>query len=91
MINRVLSVLYILFDTYSYLLSLFLYLNNTISKIELQNTIVEYSLFEGKAKPANTAEFRKTVLEIENSILQISNKQACRSVKENMNENRKKL
>jgi len=64
-----------------WLTALFLYLNNAISKIELQNTFVEYSLFSGKAKPANIAEFRKTVLEIEKNILQIAGKQLHRSVK----------
>ena len=64
-----------------WLLALFLYLNNAISKAELKNTIVEISLFEGKAKPANIAEFRKTVLEIENNISQIAYKQIERSAK----------
>ena len=67
-----------------WLTALFLYLNNAISKIELQNTFVEYSLFSGKAKPANLAEFRKTVFEIENKILQIAGKQLHRSVKNNI-------
>ena len=61
-----------------WLMSLFLYLNNAISKTELQNTFVEYSLFSGKTKPANLIEFRKTILEIEKVISQIANKQINR-------------
>jgi len=61
-----------------WLMALFLYLNNAISKTELQNTIVEYSLFSGKAEPADIAEFRKTILEIEKVISQIANKQVYR-------------
>jgi hypothetical protein len=64
-----------------WLMALFLYLNDAISKTELQNTFVEYSLFSGKAKPANLAEFRKTVLEIEKVILQITAKQLYREIK----------
>jgi len=70
-----------------WLRALHLYLDNVISKTELQNTIVEYSLFTGKAKPANLAEFRKTVLEIEKNILQIANKQICRSIKNKTQKN----
>ena len=64
-----------------WLMALLLYLNDSISKTELQNTFVEYSLFTGKAEPADIAEFRKTILEIENNILQIANKQIERSAK----------
>ena len=64
-----------------WLAALFLYLNNAISKTELQNIFVEYSLFSGKAKPANLAEFRKVVSEIEKKIIEISNKQICREIK----------
>ena len=64
-----------------------LYLDNAISKTELQNTFVEYSLFSGKAKPANLAEFRKIVLEIERNILEISNKQICREIKNKLGKN----
>jgi hypothetical protein len=64
-----------------WLMALFLYLNDAISKTELQNTIVEYSLFSGKTKPANLAAFRKTILEIEKVILQITNKQLYREIK----------
>ena len=64
-----------------WLTALYLYLNNAISKAELQHTFVEYSLFSGKAKAANLAIFRKTVLEIEKNILQITNKQIYRNVK----------
>jgi len=38
-------------------------------------------LFSGKTKPANHAEFRKAILEIEKVILQIANKQIYRDVK----------
>ena len=62
-------------------MALFLYLNNAVSKTELQNTLVEYSLFTGKPKPANIADFRKTVLDIEKNLLQITNKQICRGAK----------
>jgi hypothetical protein len=66
-----------------WLMAMYFYLENDISKTELQNAFVEYSLFSGKAKPANFAEFRKTILEIEKNIVQITNKQICRSVKAN--------
>ena len=69
-----------------WLRALHLYLDNAISKTELQNTVVEYSLFTGKSKPANFAEFRKTVLEIEKNIMQITNKQICRDVKKQCSE-----
>jgi len=64
-----------------WLMALFLYLNNAISKTELQKTFVKYSLFSGKPEPANLAEFRKVVLEIEEVISQISNKQIVRGIK----------
>jgi len=66
-----------------WLMALFLYLNKAISKAELENAFVEYSLFTGKSKPANIAIFRKVILEIEEVILQIAIKQINR-------ENRKK-
>ncbi|MDR0714066.1 MAG: hypothetical protein LBF89_07410, partial [Bacteroidales bacterium] len=53
-----------------WLTALFLYLNKAISKMELQNAFIEYSLFSGKPKPANIHEFRKTVIEIEANIMQ---------------------
>ena len=61
-----------------WLMALFLYLNESISKAELENSFVEYSLFTGKSKPANIAIFRKVVLEIEEVISQINNKQINR-------------
>ena len=61
-----------------WLMALLSYLNNKISKTELQNTFVEYSLFTGKPKPANFAEFRKIVLEIETVIFEINRKQINR-------------
>ena len=64
-----------------WLMAIYLYLEDAISKVELQNIFVEYSLFAGKATPANFAKFRKIVFEIENSILQIANKQICRDIK----------
>jgi hypothetical protein len=64
-----------------WLTALFLYLNKAISKMELQNAFIEYSLFSGKPKPANIPEFRKTVIEIETNIMQIANKQIHRSIK----------
>jgi hypothetical protein len=64
-----------------WLMALYSYLDNAISKTELQNIFVEYSLFSGKSKPANFTAFRKTVLDIEKNILQITNKQICREVK----------
>jgi hypothetical protein len=65
----------------NYLTAMYLYLENAISKTELQDSFVEYSLFTGKTKPANFALFRKTVLEIEKMILQIAAKQLERSVR----------
>jgi hypothetical protein len=70
-----------------WLMALLLYLNNAVSKTELQNTVVEYSLFTGKAKQANLAEFRKTVLDIEKNILQITDKQIYREVKTKLGKN----
>jgi hypothetical protein len=64
-----------------WLMALYSYLDNTISKTELQNIFVEYSLFSGKEKPANLTEFRKTILEIEKNILEITNKQISRGFK----------
>jgi len=61
--------------------ALYLYLNNAISKTELQKAFVEYSLFTGKPEPANLAEFRKDMIEIEKVISQIANKQINREVK----------
>jgi len=57
------------------------YLDDSISKIEVQNAFVEYSLFTGKPRPADIAEFRKVVVEIEESILEITNKQLSREMK----------
>ena len=68
----------------NWLTALYLYLDNGISKTELQNTIVEYSLFSGKAKPANLAIFRKTMLDIEKCILEIAHKQINRHIKSNL-------
>ena len=64
-----------------WLMALFLYLNHSISKKELQKAFVEYSLFTGKPVPADIAEFRKVVLEIEEVILQIANKQINREIR----------
>ena len=64
-----------------WLMAMCLYLNNTISKTELQNSFVEYSMFTGKSQPANFAIFRKVILEIEQNILEISHKQICRDVR----------
>jgi hypothetical protein len=61
-----------------WLMALLLYLKNSISKTELQKRFVEYSLFTGKPEPADIAEFRKVVLEIEEVISQIANKQIKR-------------
>jgi hypothetical protein len=70
-----------------WLMALYLYLDNAVSKTALQNTFVEYSLFSGKVKPANLTEFRKVVLEIEKNILQITNKQIYRNLKNKAREN----
>ena len=64
-----------------WLAAMYLYLNNSISKTELQNSFIEYSLFTGKSKPANFAVFRKIVLEIERVVLEIANKQINRYIK----------
>ena len=69
----------------NWLMSLLLYLNNSISKTELQNSFVEYSLFSGKHEPTDIAEFRKVILEIEDLILQIANKQINRNIKKGRN------
>jgi len=68
-----------------WLSALYLYLEKAISKTELQNTFVEYSLFTGKAQPANLTEFVKTILEIEKLILQITNKQINREIRKKIN------
>ena len=64
-----------------WLMAMFSYLENDISKVELQNIFVEISLFSGKVTPANFAKFRKIVLEIESNIIQITNKQIYRNIK----------
>jgi hypothetical protein len=64
-----------------WLTALYLYIDNAISKTELQNTFVEYSLFSGKAKPANLSEFREIILDVEKNISQIMHKQICRDAK----------
>ena len=64
-----------------WLSALFLYLNNAISKTQLQKSFVEYTFFTGTSKPANFFEFRKTVLNIERIIFQINEKQMFRSIK----------
>ena len=61
--------------------ALSLYLDNSISKTKLQKNFVEYSFVTGKYEPADIAEFRKVVIEIEESILQITNKQMNREMK----------
>jgi tRNA U34 5-methylaminomethyl-2-thiouridine-forming methyltransferase MnmC len=63
------------------------YLDNSISKTEVRNAFVEYSLFTGKPKPADIAEFRKVVAEIEENILQITNKQMNREIKKKYSQN----
>jgi len=68
-----------------WLMALFLYLNDAISKTELQNTFVEYSLFTGKSEPANLIHFGRTVWEVEKMILEIANKQKNREVKKKLN------
>ena len=67
-----------------WLMALFLYVNNSISKTELQNTFVEYSLFTGKAQPADLAQFGNTIWEVEKMILEIANKQINREIKKNL-------
>ena len=65
-----------------WLMALFLYLNNSISKTKLQNIFVEYSLFTGEIKPANLTLFVKTIWEVEKMILEIANKQINREIKD---------
>jgi len=64
-----------------WLMAMYLYLENSISKVELQNVFVEYSVFAWKVTPANFSKFRKIILEIEDCILQITNKQIYRNIK----------
>jgi hypothetical protein len=64
-----------------WLIALFLYLHNELTKTELQTIMVEYSLFSGKPKPANFSEFRKTMIEIEQLLTEITNKQILREIK----------
>jgi len=61
-----------------WIMAFFLYLNNNITKKELQNTFVEFNMFSGKPKPANFAKFRKIILQIENKIAEITIKQYIR-------------
>ena len=75
----------------NWLMVLLLYFNNSISKTELKNAFVEYSLFTGKPEPADIAEFRKVVLEIEELIFQIANKQVNRNIKNNTIQNKSNL
>ena len=63
-----------------WLIALLLYLENAISKKELQGTFFEISLFSGKAVPANFAAFREAILEIEKVIAEIADKQEKRGL-----------
>ena len=67
-----------------WLTGLFLYVNDSISKTELQNIFVEYSLFTGKPKPANLTHFANTVWEVEKMIFEIAKKQINRKIKRNL-------
>ena len=66
-----------------WLMALFLYVNDSISKTDLQKIFVEYSLFTGKLEPPNLTLFGKTMFEIEEKILEIANKQTNRSIEKN--------
>ena len=55
------------------------YLNNVISKTELEQRFVEFNIITLKPHPANIAMFRKTLLEIEALILNIKIKQLMRA------------
>ena len=68
-----------------WLFALFLYLNNTISKTDLQKVFVEFSLLSGKPKPANLTEFKKTIMEIEKIVLEITYKQIYRHIRKDYN------
>jgi len=61
-----------------YLKAFLLYLNKSISKTQLQNSFVEFTI-SGKTKPANFAMFRKVILDIEKTMEQIKKKQMSRS------------
>ena len=64
-----------------WLTSLYLYLHKKITKEQLHTSLVEYSLFTGKASSANMAFFRKNMIEIEKVIAEIQNKQLNRKIK----------
>jgi hypothetical protein len=68
-----------------WLTAIFLYLHGEITKAELQATVVEYSLFSGKAVPPHLSLFRKTLLEIEKTLAQIEQKQLAREIKRTHN------
>jgi hypothetical protein len=63
-----------------WLTSLCLYVYDKISKTKLQSVFVEYSFSSGKEEPANLALFRKDIIEIEDKISQISDKQDFREL-----------
>lgn len=67
-----------------WLMAYYLYLENAISKTDLQKSFVEFSLFSGKTKPANFIKFKKTVLEIEKIIMEITKKQIYREIKKKL-------
>ena len=64
-----------------WLTSLYQYLEQKITKRQLQASLVEYSLFTGKSIPANMARFRKDMIEIERVITDIYCKQLNRKGK----------
>ena len=74
-----------------YFNALYKYLNCDISKKDLINSFVEYSLFDGKTTPACLPLFRRSIIRIEKLIDEILVKQATRSgmsVNEFMEESR---
>ncbi|MDR1742374.1 MAG: hypothetical protein LBR48_00960 [Dysgonamonadaceae bacterium] len=68
-----------------WLTAIFLYQHEEITKAELQATMVEYSLFSGKTVPPHLCLFRKTLLDIEQTLAQIERKQLARKIKRTHN------
>lgn len=61
-----------------YFSAVYKYLDGAISKEDLKESFVEYSIFGGKATPARLRLFRRSIIQIERLIDEIMTKQAVR-------------
>ena len=61
-----------------YLNAIYGYLEGKVSKDELKSSFVECSLFDGKTRPVQSTQLRRTIIKIERLIDEIMKKQATR-------------